>query len=430
MNTMKRAVLYITRKWKKSLIIFFIIFAASSLVLSGLAIFDAQEAQSKELRGATGVSFSVSRNVSTGGWSSGTGGSYSTQEFLSDEMLESIGNIDGIKGYNASVRTILSLADGDGKWMEQLEPTGYTNVDCQFYSYGCINSEYNSLFLSGALTLIEGTAIDPDSKNGILISEDMANKHHLKIGDSILAVNNPSSNDKTLELEIVGLFHIVADKTDEKNNYNEASYYDYANYAFVEEGAMKELLENYSDVGYSSADFFVSDPEQLETIIQKVLNIRSVNWDHFIISTNDEVYERVADSVSDMDSLFFLFIVLVTAVSVAVIILILSMWQRSRISEIGILLAVGITKSAILFQYVMETLLIGVVTFPAAYLFARSISGYLNGLFGKTAGGIQVTSQYFMLVTIAGCVLLVFSTLITCIPVMRYQPKAILSRME
>ena len=248
-----RAVLYTIRKWKKTMLIFCLLLSIATLVLSGLAIADAQEEQAEEVRGTTGASFTVERNVSTGGWSSGSGGSYSTQEYLTADMMEKIAEVDGIKGYNASIRTILCLSDSNGNWLEQMNPTGHAMVDCQFYSYGCINSEYHSLFLSGALVMCEGRGIDTSIDNGIVISKEMAEKHGLKVGDTIQAVNNPLSSDKTRELKIIGLFEIVADKTDEKNNYNEASYYDYANNAFVSEAAMKDLLENYADVGYPPA---------------------------------------------------------------------------------------------------------------------------------------------------------------------------------
>lgn len=291
-----RAVLYTIRKWKKTMLIFCLLLSIATLVLSGLAIADAQEEQAEEVRGTTGASFTVERNVSTGGWSSGSGGSYSTQEYLTADMMEKIAEVDGIKGYNASIRTILCLSDSNGNWLEQMNPTGHAMVDCQFYSYGCINSEYHSLFLSGALVMCEGRGIDTSIDNGIVISKEMAEKHDLKVGDTIQAVNNPLSSDKTRELKIIGLFEIVADKTDEKNNYNEASYYDYANNAFVSEAAMKDLLENYADVGYAAADFFVTDPKQLEVIIQQVQNIDSINWNNFQIIANDEVYQNISAS--------------------------------------------------------------------------------------------------------------------------------------
>lgn len=430
MNLGTRAVLHTARKWKKTLLLFGLLLAITTLVLSGLAIADAQEEQSEELRGTTGASFTVQRDTSTGGWSSGSGGSFSTQEYITPDMMEKIGAIDGIKGYNASIRTILCLSENNGQWLEQMEPTGHAMVDCQFYSYGCINSEYHSLFLSGVLVMCDGKTIDASMDNGIVISKDMADKHSLKVGDTIQAVNDPFSSDKTMELEITGLFEIVADKTDERNNYNEASYYDYANNAFVSEAAMKKLLENYADVGYASADFFVTDPAQLEAIIQQVQSIDSINWNNFKIIANDEVYQNISSSLSDTGTLITTLIVVITVVSMVLITLILSMSIRSRKYETGILLAVGIAKPAVISQYVLETLLVAIVAFPLAYLFSRQVAGALGTLFGKVAENVIVTPQHFIVVAVVGTLLLIVSVLVSSVPAIRLKPKQILSQME
>ena len=430
MNLGTRAVLYTVRKWKKTLLVFCLLLAITTLVLSGLAIADAQEKQAEEVRGTTGASFTVSRNTATGGWSSDGGGSYSTQEYLTTDRMESIAAINGIEGYNASIRTILCLSDRQGQWLEQMEPTGHAIVDCQFYSYGCINSKCHSLFLSGAMVMCEGKTIDSSVKNGIVISKDIADKHDLKVGDTIQAVNNPLSDDKTMNLEIVGLFEVVADKTDERNNYNESSYYEYTNNAFVSEAAMKKLLENYADVGYASADFFVTDPEQLESIIHEVQKIHTIDWNNFLITANDEVYQNISNALSDTGTLITTLIAVITAVSMVLIILILSMSVRGRKRETGILLAAGISKPTVVLQYVLETLLIAAAAFPLAYLSSRQAAGILGTLFGKTAENVVVTSQHFTLTATVGSVLLIASVLVSCIPVMRLKPKTILSQME
>ena len=430
MNLGTRAVLYTVRKWKKTLLVFCLLLAITTLVLSGLAIADAQEKQAEEVRGTTGASFTVSRNTATGGWSSDGGGSYSTQEYLTTDRMESIAAINGIEGYNASIRTILCLSDRQGQWLEQMEPTGHAIVDCQFYSYGCINSKYHSLFLSGAMVMCEGKTIDSSVKNGIVISKDIADKHDLKVGDTIQAVNNPLSDDKTMNLEIVGLFEVVADKTDERNNYNESSYYEYTNNAFVSEAAMKKLLENYADVGYASADFFVTDPERLESIIHEVQKIHTIDWNNFLITANDEVYQNISNALSDTGTLITTLIAVITAVSMVLIILILSMSVRGRKRETGILLTVGIAKPVVVLQYLLEVLLIAAAAFPLAYLSSKQAAGTLGTLFGKTVGHIIVTSEHFVLVVVVGGVLLVTAVLASCIPAMRLKPKTILSQME
>ena len=80
-----RAVLNTVRKWKKPLRLFFLLLFITPLVLSGLAIADAQEAQSEELRGVTGASFTVHAN-----------NGYTVQS-VQGEMLEEIDGIDGVE---------------------------------------------------------------------------------------------------------------------------------------------------------------------------------------------------------------------------------------------------------------------------------------------------------------------------------------------
>lgn len=431
MKILKRAILYITRKWKKSFMIFSIILAVSTLVLSGLAILDAQEAKSTELRGTTGASFSVSRNLSTGGWSSGTNGSYSTQEYLKDEMLEKIAQVNGIKGYNATITTILSLYDEDNQYLERINPIGNEYVDCQYYSYGCIDTQYSSLFLSNTFSLVEGHHITAEDKNAILISKDIADKHNYKIGDKVQAVNNLDNNDPIKALEIVGIFEVIADKTDKKNNYDESSYYDYSCYSFVDIDTMKGLLVNYEDSQESdSADFFVSDPQKLEQIIQEVQNIDSINWNNFKITANNEVYEKSADSMSNVSTLITAMIAVMTIISTVVVALILSMWIKSRKREIGVMLAVGISKLSISIQYICETLFIAVFAFMVTYPFSKLIAGSLGNLFGKTSDTIIVTFHHLVTVIIFGIILLILSVVFACIPIMRYKPRDILSQTE
>lgn len=51
MNLGLRAILYTVRKWKKTLLVFCLILSISTLVLSRLAIADAQEEQTEKVRG-------------------------------------------------------------------------------------------------------------------------------------------------------------------------------------------------------------------------------------------------------------------------------------------------------------------------------------------------------------------------------------------
>lgn len=425
MNLGIRAFLYTARKWKKTLLLFCLLLSITTLVLSGLAIADAQEKQTEEMRGTTGASFTVERNLSTGGWTSGAHGSYSTQEFISDEMLQEIAAVDGISGYDASIVSMPYYFKETG---DSVVTTGYTN---SFYTYGSVNTEYNDLFASGRFELVEGSHITEDMTNGLIISRERAEQNGLEVGSKVVGINDPYTDDPEVDMEIVGIFEVVADKNDEATMYDASTMWDFSEYAFCSKAAMEAMCVNYGDGNkIQEADFFVTDAAQLESVINEVQSISSINWDHFIVTANDEVYQNISSALSDTTTLVTTLIVMITVVSMVLIILILSMSIRSRKREIGILLAVGIEKYAVLLQQMLEICLVAIVAFPLAYLASREMAGNIGTLFGKAAENVIVTPQHFVLVGACGAGLLIIAVLVSCIPVMRMKPKAILSQME
>ena len=420
MNLGLRAVLHTARKWKKTLLVFCLLLAITTLVLSGLAIADAQEEQAEELRGTTGASFTVERDISTGGWA----GNYSTQEFMTEDMIQQIAAVDGVAGYDATLITLPRIFNDKGKEL--------THENYSFYNYGSYNSQYHELFLSGRFELVEGSHITDDMTNGIIISRELADWNGLKVGDTLTGIYYPQNNTPAVDMEIVGIFDVVADKDDQINMYDDSSYYAYSSFVFCSMEAAEGLLKGWGEKGegVSEAYYYVTDAAQLGNVIKKVQNISSINWNNFKITANDQVYQNISNSLSDTGTLITTLIVVITAVSMVLIVLILSISIRSRKRETGILLAVGIAKPAVILQYVLETLLIAVVAFPLAYLSSKQVAGILGTLFDKAAENIIVTPEHFMLVAGVGGILLVVAVLISCIPAMRLKPKEILSQME
>lgn len=417
MNLGTRAVLHTVRKWKKTLLIFCLLLSITTLVLSGLAIADAQEEQAEELRGTTGASFTVNAN-----------NGYTLQP-VTDEMIEEIAKIDGIESYNASQWSIVNLYNQD-TLMKGTDEREY--VADLFYGTGCFDSEYSPLFLTGALRLTDGHHVT-EGDGGIILYEGVAEKYGLSVGDT-LEIKNGNPNDPLVKCEIAGVFEVIADDTDEQATMAKPStFYDYEEYIFVDMDVMSEVSAPYTASegnGITSVDFFVSDAARLESIVQEVQDNTSIDWNSYYLTVNDEVYERISSSISDTGTLVTTLIVVITVVSMVLIILILSMSIRSRKREMGILLAVGIAKPFVILQYTLETLLIAVVAFPLAYLSSKQIAGTLGTLFGKAAENVIVTPQHFALVAIAGGVLLIIAVMVSCIPAMRFKPKQILSQME
>ena len=337
MNLGIRAILYSARKWKKTLLVFCLFLAITTLVLSGLAIADAQEEQAEEVRGTTGASFTVERDISTGGWN----GNYSTQEFMSEDMIQQIAAVDGISGYDATLITLPRIFNDKG---EELAHENYS-----FYNYGSYNSQYHELFLSGRFELVEGTHITDDMTGSIIISRELAEWNGLKVGDTLTGVYYPENNTPEVDMKIVGIFDVVADKNDQVNMYDDASYYAYSSYVFCSMDAAEGLIKGWGEdgEGISEAYYYVTDAAQLENVIREVQSISSINWNNYKITANDEVYQNISSALSDTGTLITTLIIVITAVSMVLIILILSMSIRSRKRETGILLVVYASLSAV-----------------------------------------------------------------------------------
>ena len=229
------------------------------------------------------------------------------------------------------------------------------------------------------------------------------------------------------------MFRILASQEDRSSM---APYNIYENYIFAPMCVTKSLIDWVDDEaereGYEYADFYVDDPEQLESIIRSVQEIDSINWNNFNVTVNDEVYERAAGSISNTTILIRTLIIVIIVISAGVVALFLSFWLKSRLRETGILLTMGIPKTALVLQHMAETALTAVPAFGAAWFASRWSAGWITGLFesGIAAGSAAVSEWDFARVCAGGALILSAAVLLSCIPVFRYKPREILSMME
>ena len=437
MNLLKRSFLYLFRKWKISILLLLIIFMVVTLTLSGIAVLNAEEQKTEEFKEATGTSFSVERNYESGGMETDEkGNTYLTSDAVTKEMIEEIGSIDGISGYNASNESItVILKDG-----EYLPHTGRIvnvgDVDACTYSVTNINSQYNNFFTSNLFELVEGKHITKDTENAIIISEAYAARYLRVVGDTLTVVNDPFNDDPYVDVEIVGLFRVVTDAvddTDDKKVYDASAYFVYNDYIFLSGDLADKLYVNYDDVGngqYDIAEFYVENPENLDSIIQEVQNIKDINWNNFYIYANDEIYQNTQESVDNSSTLIISLIVIAIIVNALSQSIIVFMNIKARKREIGILLSIGKSKVTIVFQFIIEMLIIVGVSFTGSYFFSKLIAGSLGNAMGKVAESVIIQNNQFALITGIGIVILLAIVIISCIPIMNKKPRQILSQMN
>lgn len=462
MSTLKRAFLYTMRKKTKTLILFLVLVTISTFILTGLSIYKAADDSALSLRQSVGGSIRLEldeNNRKNWQYQQAAGGMLVDYVGapITDEDIQKIMSIDGIKAYNG-------LGDGSVFAKDFSFISGFSFGAGSDYSRlpSVTDSEYFNFFTRKAFQLVEGRHIKEGDDHVVLISTAIAEKNALKLGDTItVQCCYDSGNYPDVSLTIIGVYAYEAD-----NEFNTTST-DKRNRLIIDHKAMQEIMQRDVIQYDNGVDFYVDDPREMEKIASQIKTL-DLNWDSFTLTMDNSAYEAVASPLTAMQNLIVWLIVGCVAVSVGILILILSMWIKQRRHETGILLSVGISKSRIILQYTVEVLMIAVVAFGLSFFTSSLISQGVGDLIFhqvsesqplpeielpddgteyldltgqyipydtsnvETLESVQVdvSPGYLLYIYIFGMLLIAFSVSAASISVIQMKPKKILSQMS
>ena len=462
MSTLKRAFLYTMRKKTKTLILFLVLVTISTFILTGLSIYKAADDSALSLRQSVGGSIRLEldeNNRKNWQYQQAAGGilvDYVGAP-ITDEDIQKIMSIDGIKAYNG-------LGDGSVFAKDFSFISGFSFGAGSDYSRlpSVTDSEYFNFFTRKAFQLVEGRHIKEGDDHVVLISTAIAEKNALKLGDSItVQCCYDSGNYPDVSLTIIGIYAYEAD-----NEFNTTST-DKRNRLIIDHKAMQEIMQRDVIQYDNGVDFYVDDPGEMERIASQIKAL-DLDWDSFTLKMDNSAYEAVASPLTAMQNLIVWLIVGCVAVSVSILILILSMWIKQRRHETGILLSVGISKSRIILQYTVEVLMIAIIAFGLSFFTSNLISqGVSDLIFHQVSESqplpeielpddgteylditgqyipydtsnvetlesvqVNVSPDYLLYIYIFGTLLIAFSVSAASISVIQMKPKKILSQMS
>ena len=462
MNTLKRAFLYTMRKKTKTLILFLVLVTISTFILTGLSIYKAADDSALSLRQSVGGSIRLEldeNNRKNWQYQQAAGGMLVDYVGapITDEDIQKIMSIDGIKAYNG-------LGDGSVFAKDFSFISGFSFGAGSDYSRlpSVTDSEYFNFFTRKAFQLVEGRHIKEGDDHVVLISTAIAEKNTLKLGDTItVQCCYDSGIYPDVTLTIIGIYAYEAD-----NEFNTTST-DKRNRLIIDHKAMQEIMQRDVIQYDNGVDFYVDDPREMERIASQIKAL-DLDWDSFILTMDNSAYEAVASPLTAMQNLIVWLIVGCVAVSVGILILILSMWIKQRRHETGILLSVGISKSRILLQYTVEVQMIAIVAFGVSFFTSSLISqGVSDLIFHQVSESqplpeielpddgteylditgqyipydtsnvetlesvqVDVSPDYLLYIYIFGTLLIAFSVSAASISVIQMKPKKILSQMS
>ena len=129
-------------------------------------------------------------------------------------------------------------------------------------------------------------------------------------------------------------------------------------------------------------------------VVADVKALPGIDWNAFTVEVDNETYENAAAPLATLNELVVTLLVVIIVVSAIILALILTLWTKARIHEIGVFLSVGIRRSAIIGQYLIEVLLIAVLAFGLSYFTSNAIAGQIgNHLLEQSTGGSAVVMK-------------------------------------
>ena len=363
---LKNAVAYIFRKRNRTVIIFIILTTVLSCIYSCLNIMKSTSNIERNLYKLSNTSLSITQNNNE---------NFEINQFKEieniKEIKETIAQYDGLaKPTNIKAVEGMQMVERDDL------PEEFKNI---FSIEATNNTEKSNLFNSGIFTLIKGRHIKKDDREKIIIHEELAQKNNLELNDKInlkLFDSNNNEIKKEYEFEIVGIF---SGKKQEKYTGLTSDFSE--NMVFIDyESSQTALNKAKNNEVANKLDIFSDSPEDTNIALNKIKDIK-IDWSKFNIEKDDDAYEGTLETVDGIKHIIKIMTYSIMIGGIIVLSLILILWLRERIYEIGILLSIGISKTKIIGQFILELIFISIPSIVVSLFLGNIILNQIIGGF-------------------------------------------------
>ena len=194
MSFIKRAFLYVVRKWQQSVIAFLILSAVCTSTLMGLSILKASGTAAANLRGQFGGTFSLEidmsnpANMQSAGSTDRYTGSYYSGDTIDNEVIDEVLKTPGIADYSANIEVVANLKSDDGQYYNLVEnkQNYYSSALAHVAPIqGWTSLQQCSYFANGILEITQGEMFSGGASGQAVISRELADLNGLSVGDHI-----------------------------------------------------------------------------------------------------------------------------------------------------------------------------------------------------------------------------------------------------
>lgn len=400
----QRSFLYLIRKRTKSLLLLLIFLLVNSMILSTNMILHATERTEAAMQEKTKAK--VISEITD------------TANEITDKEAEKIENLANVISVNRMGQQSAYLTD--------LTPVTASDSAEPDNQKVCLQSfddmKADSPFEDQSYRLTDGQLIGTDNRYSAVVNAGFAEANGVQIGDKI---SLETEEGKTVTVEIIGEYLAGNENRQEKST---LAVYRVENQIYIDNTAYLELFGD----GFYKVSAYTGQPDLLGSLAGE---IQEILQDKAEVTTSDALYQQMKAPLTQITRVVELMRMLTFITGTVIVSLLLCMWMRSRQKEMAVFLSMGEQKFTIFLQALLEAAVLFLIAMGGACGFGwLAAEGLQSMLFTSMTQDIslQVSLQFADIVLLLeiGSAVVVIAVLISLVPVIRANPKDILSRME
>ena len=433
MNFLKRAVLSITRRKGKSIILLVIVFILGNVIAGAVSVRQATANVEKNIKQRLGAVATIQwdyENLDKNNWIDEDGNEIGYDN-VSVDVIRSIGELPQVKSFDYTVSigltaTLKSYEEEQDDMQGSVIMSSKSDANFSLKGVNYANSQENTIFdiESGVMKLIDGRVFsEAEVSNGSyvgLISKELAELNNLRVGDVIPMKNiiydyseefhgrevdrpaAPIFAEQEVPIEVIGIFEPIFAKNTTENNERSMTQgmwqrMEFQNRIYVPVGAAikesefaseqslklyedemtEENIESYNQIYYDPI-YNLASPEDVEEFRQAA---QSLLPKYQIIIASSDSYAQIAGAIVSMQSLSTIILYVAVFATILILSLLIILFLRDRKQEFGIYLSLGERRKNLILQVVLEVVAVAFIAISASLVsgnfVARGVSDML-----------------------------------------------------
>ena len=395
---------YLCRKKSKTFILLLVLLSINSMILGSYMILHATEDSRITMQEKMGIKVVLEVKGSS--------------HFITENEVREIQAMDGVISVNRMADSAAYPVNFNPITNSDSEEENNWKVTMLSYD----ELERDSAFSDLRYRLMKGDMITEDSGKGAVINFVLADANGLEIGDEIEVGTETGS---AINVKIIGVF-VAGSERNQMDTLPAVNRIE--NQIFIDNESYTGLSDN---AGYRKIAVYTKNPDQIDVLVQELKDFLGSRAE---IATADILYRQLEVPLNRIVRVMKFMLVFTLAAGVTITSILLCMWMRSRKREIAVFISMGKKKMDIFMQVFMETAAVFCLSVFGACVIGSGMAGIMKELLMEenTAVLLSVSLQAGDIAAMffAGGCIAVIAVCISLLPILRANPKDILSKME